>query len=1038
MTTSRIRGGSRISARDRAPSVNLSKLAEFLSKSISPTGGAGADGLRLFSHEDGRVRVNTRGVISRLVAQPDFLSAFAPGEETGFLRDADPPPYGTTAKMGGRLLHGTQAANAKALNALRDAVSEQLEADLAGFDFSVLSEKNFGETLKAMAETVNAPAPQVPLNALMVPVEFAEAGRPLTEREKDIGRVLSGIENVDGRDWLQLMLSGVARQLQNDNEDPDDIEAITDAIRKQSERPGSQIRQFLDFLEDEAMARVRLQVCMRIMEAVAAQSPKNGFKSYVHRVREAFEAFAGREGESLQLDVSSVYGVANTTDLAEQLRKAMFYFCLPVWCEGSVQLFERRIDPEQNQPTVREVSYRFRVNGMKPETGRSAFESRLSRLEDRLLSQLGPGDNLKRPLAELVFLYLVLPPSINEAANGDVSSRAAAIALALKDDPVRELTRIHGSLTSRAGVMEDIADEMVRLLKTKSTSFVTTANRTADKLLISVQKDIFEWEVVRGLTSDKEDVLVKSEHGPDTIAWFSRIRVSEDPWPSSVASVWVETHLQERSLTVAGDGQEVAMTKSVDSPVLPVRLVPFAWREQTWVPNVANPKVLGTGRGIDIEYDLRPLTLTKKKDDEKARAEQLRSATISAMGMLVYVVLFELVLRAKAVRPGLTMTLVRLQQTGKLKDREADAQDGNTAIYAISQALEKALCRELPVKLQGLTTENDARDTLRWKNRGALAALLGGQPVKFAREGALDKVAVVSYVTRPCDTHPVFPEADGFLFISRTYVADSAGSQTTVKLDQMLSRLVESRKDFGIPHLILEEIARLKKAGYQHILMLSHHFGNRHIGRAAERHSPHATLQFLDEAASRFPDVFLYPLRRDVFPATRLRKRDNLESAFEVVRYDAHQKMYQEGAAGVLRSLLPIYTFATLHVVGDEGRPQSGFCTYFFDAEHRLTDFNLRETTRANILGTGEAEEKRRSLVSVLRAIHFMESEKPSDKARLLPVLDPFDWATPTTTAAAGELEVVSRRGGRTILLSLPAILAHVTRVLHKEKVGDE
>lgn len=1038
MTTSRIRGGSRISARDRAPSVNLARLAELLSKSIAPAESPGAEGLRLLSQDDGRIRVNTRGVISRLLANADFGPAFTPGEETGFLRDADPPPLGTTAKMGGRLLHGTQAANAKALHALRDAVVEQLEGDLAGFDFSKLGVSQFADALKAMAETVNTSAPQLPKSALMVPVEFAEVGRPLPERERDIGRVLSGIETVDGRDWLQLMLAGVARKLQADNEDPDDIEAIADAIRRQSERPGSQIRQFLDFLEDEAMARVRMQVCMRIMEAVAAQSPRTGFKSYVQRVREAFEAFAGSEGEPLLLDVSSVYGVMNNTDLADQLRKAMFYFCLPVWCEGSVQLFERRIDPEQNQPTVREVSYRFRVNGIKPETGRSAFESRLSRLEDRLLSAPGPGNNLKRQIAELVFLYLVLPPSINEDATASVTSRALSIAQALKTDPVRALKRMHQSLSSRIGVMAEIADEMVRLLKTKSTSFVTTANRTADKLLISVQKDIFEWEVVRGLTSDKEDVLVKSENGSDTIAWFSRIRVSEDPWPSSVASVWVETNLQERSLTVSGEAHEMAMSKRLDSPVLPVRLVPFAWREQAWTPNVANPQVLATGHGIDIEYDLRPLTLTRKRDDEKARAEQLRTATVAAMGMLVYVVLFELVLRAKAACPGLTMTMVRLQQTGKLKDRESDAQDGNTAIYAMSQALEKALCRELPVKLQGLTTENDAKDSIRWKNHGALAALLGGQPVNFDQEGALDKVAVVSYVTRPCDTHAVYPEADGFLFISRTYVADSESGQTTVKLDRMMSRLVESRKDFGIPHLILEEIARLRKAGYEHVLMLSHHFGNRHIGRAAERHSPHATLQFLDEAASRFPDVFLYPLRRDVFPATRLRKRDNQESAFEVVRYDAHQKMYQDGAADVLRSLLPVYTFATLHVVGDKGRPQSGFCTYFFDAEHRLTDFNLRETTRANILGTGEAEEKRRSLISVLRAIHFMESEKPADKARLLPVLDPFDWATPTTTAAAGELEVVSRRGGRTILLSLPAILAHVTRVLHKEQVGDE
>jgi hypothetical protein len=38
---------------------------------------------------------------------------------------------------------------------------------------------------------------------------------------------------------------------------------------------------------------------------------------------------------------------------------------------------------------------------------------------------------------------------------------------------------------------------------------------------------------------------------------------------------------------------------------------------------------------IDIGNDLRPLTLTKKKDDEKARAEQLRTATVAALGHLV-------------------------------------------------------------------------------------------------------------------------------------------------------------------------------------------------------------------------------------------------------------------------------------------------------------------------------------------------------------------------------------------------------------------
>lgn len=1040
MTSSRLRGGSRIFARDRAPSVNLSKLADLLSKSIEGNGAPGADGLSLASAADGKVRLNIRGVLGRLLKHPDFATAFAPGEETGFLRDAELPPFGMTAKMGGRLVQGSDAATAKAINALRDAITKDLDRGLESFDVASLSSADLRSAMKTMAQTIGANSPELPQVATMVPVQFADADRPATERERDIGRVLSGIETVDGRDWLQLVLSGVERKLQNDNEEQDDIDEIVTAIRTQSARPGSQIRRFLDFLEDEAMARVRLQVCMRLMSAVAAQSNKEGLRSYVRRVRECFDAFAGAEGETLPLEVGAVYGVANNTELAEQLRKAMFYSCLPVWSEGSVQLFERRIDPAQNQPTLREVSYRFRVNGMNPGTGKSAFDSRLDRIFGRLLEQPGATDNVKRQLAELIFLSLVVPSSIDDENADTVFGEAAAIAAELKVDPVGTIHRLHASLLKRRHVMDELADELIRVLKSKSTSLVTAANRAADKLMVSVHRDVVDWPVVKGMNSPNEDILIKPTTGPDTIAWFNHIRVSEKSWPGSIASISVETQLQERSLAPAGDSREVRMGKSLTSPVLPVRLVPYAWSnsESAWIPAVPTLNVLDAGRGIEVEYDLRLLTLKKTKDDEKARSEQFRTAMVASVGLVVYMALWELVQRAKAHAPNLTMTLVRLQRTGKTTNREADAHDGNTAIYAISQAIEKALTRELPVKLQGLTTVNDIRDTIRWKNRGALAALLGGQPVRFQQQGSLSKVAVVTYVTRPCDVHPAFPEADGYLFVSRTYVADTKEGETELRVDQMLSRLVENRKDFRTPHLILEEIARLQKAGYQHILMLSHHFGNRHIGRAAERHAPHGTLEFLDEAAARFPDVHLYPLRRDVFPATRLRKRQSLESGFEVLRYDAHQKMYLDDAMDVLRSLLPVYTFATLHVVGDESRPQSGFCTYFFDAEHRLSNFNLRESTRANILGTGDSAAVRESLVGVLRAIHFMESEKPSDKNRLLPVLDPFDWATPTTTAAAGEVEVMSRRGGRSILLSMPALLAHVTKVLHKEALDNE
>lgn len=1039
MTSPQLRGGSRISARDRAPSVNLSKLAELLSKSVSAAG-IDADGLPLVSTGERRVRLNTRGVLGRLLKHPDFKTVFSPGEDTGFLRDAVLPPFGMAAKTGGRLVHGTEAATTKSLTALREAINAQLDGALASFDLASLSAENLEAALKVMAKTVGSNTPDLPQSATMVPVQFAPFGRPVAEREKDIGRVLSGIERVDGRDWLDLLLSGIERKLSNDGEEQDDIDEILTAIRNQSVRPGSQVRRFLEFLEDEAMARVRLQVCMRLMHAVAAQSSKAGFKSYVRRVQECFDAFAGAEGDALTLDVSKVYGVASNAELAMELRKAMFYGCLPVWSEGSVQLFERRTAPAHNQPTLREVSYRFRVNGNNPSTGKSAFDSRLDRLYSRMLEDPNASDMVRRPVAELVFLALVVPASINEDVSGHVTADAKSIALALKADPVATLKELHARLAARSGVMEDLADELIRVLKAKSSSLVTAANRSADKFMVSVHKDIVAWSVVKGLSPGNEDILVKPDVGPDSVAWFEHIRVGEAAWPGSVASISVVTELQERSLAPAGDAHEVRMEKGLDTPVLPVRLVPYKWSKdsQSWAPSVPDPRLLFAGRGIEVEYDLRLLTLTRKKDDEKASGEQLRAALIAALSLLAYVCLWELVQRVKGIHPNVTMTLVRLQQAGKAAGREADAHDGNTAIYAISQALERALTRELPVKLQGLTTQNDVRDTLKWKTRGALAALLGGQPLRFAQEGSLSKVAVLTYVTRPCDIHPGFPDADGHLFVSRTYVADSEAGETVLRVERMLSRVVDSKTDFRTPHLILEEIARLRKAGYQHVLLLSHHFGNRHIGRAAERHSPHGTLEFLDEAAKRFPDVNLYPLRRDVFPATRLRKRQSTESGFEVLRYDAHQKMYQDNALDVLRSLLPVYTFATLHVVGDEGRPQSGFCTYFFDAEHRLSDFNLKESTRANILGTGSAEAVRQSLVSVLRGIHFLESEKPSDKSKLLPVLDPFSWATPNTTAAAGEVEVITRRGGRAILLSVPAVLAHVTRVLHKEALDNE
>lgn len=1038
MTTSPSRGGSSVSARSVTPSLQLAKLAELTGKALNPDSSSAQASLPLVRVDGAKVLLNTRGVLFRLFQQEDFKKSFAPGDDTGFIRDLALPPRGTTARVGGRLLQGTEGPTAKAIAKLHDAVSESLSTSLAGVDLSSLTLPSVDQLLQTLAKTVGEGKPNVPSTATLVPIAFASNDRSAEERSKDIGRVLTAIETVEGADHLDSLLDGIANKLRKDGMVEDEVDETLDAIRAQRNRPGSQIREFLDFLDDEALARVRLQVTLRLMDALADQSGKAGFQQYVRRVRSCYEHFGSTKGAAVLLDASSVYGQANCTDLAEHLRKAMFYTCLPTWAQGSAQLFETRTEPTQGFATVREVSYRFRVNGDNPMTGKSAFESRLDRLQERLLKAPGTDLYAPRDIAEMVFLHLVIPDSLETPSALDIEAEARSVAARIKADPVGTLTALHASLKQRAGTLDTVAGELVELLKSKVNRVVSLANSTADRFTVSLHRNIVNWEAVNSI-SPKTDILVKAERGDDSIAWFSHLTVSEEAVvPGSIGSYAVKTELKERSLAVSGEPADIQMKRDLTDPVLPIRYSPFRWLklEQEWVPSTPTTTTFDAGVGIEVQYDLDMLQMRKLKDEaEKSRSEQLRSAALSAFALVVYITLWELQRRVRELRPGLVMTMVRLQHTSRKLNREEDANDANTAVYAVSQAVEKALAREGNVKLQGLTTFAEGKeDALRWKRKGALSALLGGQALQFQMEGTLEKVALVTYVTRPCDSHPMHADADGYLFLSRTYVADKTDKGTVLRVQRMRSRLVESRKDFKNPQPVLEEIARLRKDGFTHVMLLSHHFGNRHIGRAAERNAPHGTLEFLDEAVQRFPEMHLYTLRRDVFPATRLRKRQASESGFEVVNFKDHQEMYDSMSRDVLRSLMPVYTFATLAVVGDESeRPQSGFCTYFFDVEQRISNVEVRETVRQNILGVGSAGEIRKSLISVLRAVHFMESEKPAVKSVLLPVLDPFDWANPTKTSATGEVEIMSRRGGRSVLLSLQAVLAHVTKVLHKE-----
>ncbi|MEO9160935.1 MAG: hypothetical protein ABI349_00805 [Casimicrobiaceae bacterium] len=975
---------------------------------------------------------------------PAFRKQTVASATSGFLRNVTLPPRFTTAKMGGQLLPGSDGATTKAIDDLAEAVRAALDT-VPDSAMQELVARDGGAVLAGLAGELGVSLAAGSETATLVPIEFAGTERNVVEREKDVARVIAAIEEIDGGDWLASMKDALKKKLDRDGYDEEDVDAILDSLSQQRAQPNSQVNRFINFLDDEALARVRLQVTFELMRALANLVKGTLLATYVHRVLSIFELFASVEGEGLPIDVSSLLGLKADFNLSDYLRTVMLYRTLPVWADWSTQIFEIRNETSAGGfATKREVSYRFRVNGQNPETGKSAFLTRVERYRDIFLAEPDPAHpNLKRQLAELLLLYLVVPRiGDGELSVQELRQRTLDVAGQLKADTRGTLSAIIEDLATREPAMREIANSLIHLLKSRSRHLLEAAERETTKLNVCVQFSVLDWTRVKSAGPGSTELLRKPESGDEKIEWFKHIVVTSDPLavPLRWSVVGVKTRLIEQGLAPTGDERHLLMRRESSGPVLPIRWMPFQRsRDNEWLPDFAAAGAWSLGAGVDIEYDDRTLSLNRERDkagsEEKSEAAEMRASACAAFALLVYVTLWEIVHRVKLALPEVRPTALMLRLHAK--GRSALSTEGSQALYVVSQAVERSLARELPVKLQGFVTEGPAYG-ISYRQRGTVAALKAAFPLTAGTDAppALDRVAVVTYVTRPRDIHPNFPGADGYLFISQTYHATTADATNGYRIAaaRMLIRLVDSRRQFREPQLILEEIARLHAEGYRHIMLLSHHFGNRHIGRAAERHSPHTTVEFLEEASRRFPDVFLYPLRRDVFPATRLHIRENnTESGFEVVSASAHSRFLNTQDQDLLRGLIPIYTFATLAVPVDEGRPQSGFCTYFLDVEQRLSSIEWRTTIQQNMLGIGSARPIRDALISVLRGIHYLESERVPGKLQALPVLDPFGWTAPVSMAAAGELEVARSRRQGSVLLSFPALLAHVTKVLHKE-----
>jgi hypothetical protein len=405
--------------------------------------------------------------------------------------------------------------------------------------------------------------------------------------------------------------------------------------------------------------------------------------------------------------------------------------------------------------------------------------------------------------------------------------------------------------------------------------------------------------------------------------------------------------------------------------------------------------------------------------------------------VLVYCCLWHIINQLKQeVNDDFTTLMLRLEEQGK----ESDDKDGDY-VYAAAQTLEAILAEDTNIRMQGIVLKNLDKENknIQYVKKNIFNALLSAFPIVTStpKPPTVPKIGLISYSTRPCD-ESINTDEKSYLFLTQSYIATAVNQPFSgyhIKAERTQSDIVDTPENLRKQRLVQEEIRYLENQGCEHIILLSHAYGSRRFNRVADYNAGLTPKEFLEDISQTFPDLTIYTLLRDVFPATRLYKREKNQAGFEILQAGDYTNFLSSVEKISTRRLIPVYTFATLYSIPGEQRPQSRFCVYFLMSDQRVSDFNWSERARQNLtVPEPNTSNIHPCLISVLRGLHFIEAEKGVQNGQFLPVLDPFPWISPKTVEAAGDVRILhSRRGGK-VYLSYPALLTHVSQVLHRRK----
>lgn len=366
--------------------------------------------------------------------------------------------------------------------------------------------------------------------------------------------------------------------------------------------------------------------------------------------------------------------------------------------------------------------------------------------------------------------------------------------------------------------------------------------------------------------------------------------------------------------------------------------------------------------------------------------------------------------------------------------------------YATAYTLEKLLNNEdAIVKVQGLKYRPDpipyanqkgervyapvnlAMDkTVTYRIQAAIEALSGYSEIIVPFEGTKDKISCISYNSRPeNDVEFKYQDQKDLLllkpdygYICYVYTLERINEKQGRLSLQKVSHAPVAEDNLRTSKAMHRIIERLQADGFEDVVLLSHHFAQRKIGKTETSNLIHESESALDQLDQLFPDMNFYPFQSDTIPALSLKTSDN-SRVYEVPHHKYHTAIINKKE---YKQSLSVYSFATKRTVGV--RTQNGICSYFYmltSQEHSIHN-DKRVRLHSLIIDVNDSNEMK-SIRSVLRGLHYFESERPTAGKIFTPVLEPSHIRGTTGIQELGEVIVSSRINKGEVVMSLPALL---------------